>query len=208
VNNKNQQLVNAVRCILEVTAEPLSEFQLLTLLKDQGWNLPTSASDSLALFTSHFLLFNALYLIQNEYWLEHRYLEISALKIVLHEATKPSETGYSSTLLLYSNSNSLRVYYLDLSELEQATSDSVNNLLSQFWGKYIADDECAAALAVFALPKATNYTEIKKTYRRLAMRSHPDRGGDAQSFQSLNHAFGVLQQLYGCQTFGESVDKY
>ena len=197
MKNKNQQLVDAVRCLLEISIEPLSEYQLLKLLKDQGWDLSTSASDSLALFTSHFLLFNALYVLQDEYWCEQRYLEISVLKIALHEAVKPSEIKRSSISLLYSNAHSLRVYYLDLSELELATSDSVNNLLDQFWGKYLVDDERAEALALFSLPATTSYSEIKKTYRRLAMRNHPDRGGDAHAFQSLNHAFGVLQRLYG-----------
>ncbi len=90
MKNKNKQLVDAVRCLLEISIEPLSEYQLLKLLKDQGWDLPTSASDSLALFTSHFLLFNALYVLQDEYWCEQCYLEISVLKIALHEAVKPN----------------------------------------------------------------------------------------------------------------------
>jgi hypothetical protein len=186
VKNKNQQLVDAVRCLLGISIEPLSEYQLLKLLKDKGWDLPTSASDSLA-----------LYVLQDEYWCEQRYLEISVLKIALHEAVKPSEINRSSTSLLYSNAHSLRAYYLDLSELELATSDSVNNLLDQFWGKYLVDDERAEALAIFSLPATTSYSEIKKTYRRLAMRNHPDRGGDAHAFQSLNHAFVILQRLYG-----------
>jgi DnaJ-domain-containing protein 1 len=173
VKNKNQQLVDAVRCLLGASIEPLSEYQLLKLLKDQGWDLPTSASDSLALFTSHFLLFNALYVLQDEYWCEQRYLEISVLKIALHEAVKPSEINRSSTSLLYSNAHSLRAYYL-----------------------YLVDDERAEALAIFSLPATTSYSEIKKTYRRLAMRNHPDRGGDAHAFQLLNHAFGILQRLY------------
>jgi DnaJ-domain-containing protein 1 len=196
VKNKNKQLIDAVRCLLEISVEPLSEYQLLQLLKDQGWELPTHASDSLALFTSHFLLFNALYMLQDEYWNEHHYLEISALKIVLHEASQPCDQNNSSTSLLYSNAHSLRAYYLDLSQLESATKDSVNDLLDQFWGKYLADDERTEALAVFSLPVTTTYNEIKKSYRRLAMLNHPDRGGDAEGFQSINHAFGILQRLY------------
>lgn len=195
MKNKNTQLVDAVRCLLEISIEPMSEYKLLQLLKEQGWDLPTTASDSLALFTSHFLLFNALYILQDEYWCNHRYLEISALKIVLHEA-QPSDKNNSSTSLLYSNDQSLRAYYLDLSELETATSDSINNLLNQFWGKYIAADERADALAVFSLPVTTTYSDIKKSYRRLAMLHHPDRGGNATIFQSVNRAFGVLQRLY------------
>jgi hypothetical protein len=196
VKNNNNQLVDAVRCLLEISVEPLSEYQLLQLLKDQGWQLPTNASDSLVLFTSHFLLFNALYLLQDEFWRKHQYLEISALNIALHKAVKPSGKNKLSTSLLYNNDQSLREYYLDLSQLENATKDSVNDLLDQFWGKYLADDERTEALAVFSLPATTTYAEIKKSYRRLAMLNHPDRGGDMEVFQSINHAFGILQRLY------------
>jgi DnaJ-domain-containing protein 1 len=196
VKNKNTQLVDAVRCLLEISIEPMSEYQLIQLLKDQGWELPTNARDSLALFTSHFLLFNALYVLQDEYWSQHRYLEVSALKIVLHQATKTQDKNDLSTSLRYSADQSLRAYYLDLSELEAATSDSVNTLLDQFWDKYSADDERVEALSVFSLPVTTTYSDIKKSYRRLAMLHHPDRGGDAHFFQSINRAYGVLQRLY------------
>ncbi len=197
-NNKYQHLIDAVRCLLEISNESLSEYQLLQLLKEQGWELPTNADDSVALFTTHFLLFNALYRLQDEYWVGNQYLEISALKIQLHTTNDISDTDKtdSPTSLLYSTDQSLRDYYLDLSQLELATEESINNLLNQFWGKYLAIDERAEALEVLSLPVATNYQEIKKTYRRLAMLHHPDRGGDANKFQAINRAFGVLQRLY------------
>lgn len=196
MNTKSEQLIDAVRCVLEVSLEPLSEYAFLQLLSDQGWELPTTASDPLALYSSHFLLFNALYSLQDQYWLEHRYLEISALNIVLHKVITANTKSDTSTSLLYSNDKSLRDYYLDLSQLESATNESVNQLLSQFWGKYLAIDEREEALGIFGLPATTSYSEIKKAYRRLAMSSHPDRGGDVEAFQTVNRAFGILQRLY------------
>ncbi len=198
LNNKHQQLIDAVRCLLEINNYSLSEYQLLQLLKEQGWELPTHANDSVALFTSHFLLFNALYQLQDEYWALNQYLEVSALKIQLHSASNinHSDNTTMSASLLYSNDRSLREYYLDLSQLESATEESVNHLLNQFWGKYLAMDEKVEALDVLSLPVTTSYQEIKKTYRRLAMLHHPDRGGDADKFQAINRAFGVLQRLY------------
>ncbi len=129
--------------MLETNVEPVSEYQLLRLLKDRGWNLPISASDSLALFTSHFLLFNALYVLQDEYWCELRYLEISALKIVLHKAITSNEINRSSTSLLYHNAHPLRSYYLNLSECELVTRASLNNLLDLFWSRYFITTERA-----------------------------------------------------------------
>lgn len=197
-SNKQRTLIDAVRCLLEINSHSISEYRLLQLLKEQGWELPTNANDSVALFTSHFLLFNALYRLQDEYWLAHQYLEISALSIQLHKTNTINNADQldTSTSLLYHNDQSLRDYYLDLSQLETATEESVNHLLNQFWGRFLAIDEKVEALDVLSLPATTSYQEIKKTYRRLAMLHHPDRGGDANKFRAINRAFGVLQRLY------------
>ncbi len=34
--------------------------------------------------------------------------------------------------------------------------------------------------------------EIKQAYRKLAMQHHPDRGGDAEQFQKIQQAYGIL----------------
>ena len=196
--NKQQQLRDAVKCLLEINSQPLSEYQLLQLLRDQGWELPTHTNDSVALFNSHFLLFHVLYTLQQDYWASGQYLEISALNIQLHSmnvAGSPDK-DHESNAVLYRGDQSLRDYYLDLSHLETATEASVNDLLNQFWGKYLALDERVEALEVLSLPPTTSYQEIKNTYRRLAMIHHPDRGGDVATFQSINRAFGVLQRLH------------
>lgn len=34
--------------------------------------------------------------------------------------------------------------------------------------------------------------EIKKSYRKLAMKHHPDRGGDPETFKEISHAYNIL----------------
>ena len=34
--------------------------------------------------------------------------------------------------------------------------------------------------------------EIKKAYRKLSLRHHPDRGGDAEEFKKINEAYSTL----------------
>ncbi len=189
-------LIDAIHCIIDTSAEALTEYQLISTLNQQGWELTTNASDSLGLFTSHFLVFNALYQLQEKYWNQYqRYLSVTALKIEL--LPKIENDSESSCLTHYTNDAALRNYYLDFSQLEAATEVSVKKLLNQFWEHYIATDESVTALNVFSLTHPVSYKEIKQRYRVLAMQTHPDKGGDPEAFQKVNWAFGVLQRVYG-----------
>mmetsp|Transcript_5031 Transcript_5031/g.8770 ORF Transcript_5031/g.8770 Transcript_5031/m.8770 type:complete len:413 (-) Transcript_5031:1840-3078(-) len=52
--------------------------------------------------------------------------------------------------------------------------------------------------------------ELKKSYRRLAMKHHPDKGGDVEMFQEISHAFEILsdpekRQIY--DQYGEEALK-
>jgi hypothetical protein len=189
----DDSLKESIRCILDVAIEPLSEYQLIQLLNEQGWSLPTSAINSLDLFTSHFLVYNALYQLQTEYWLQQQYLEITALAIRLLPTR--SDSNQASLLTNYSAEQALRDYYLDLSHLHTATTQSVDSLLNSFWERMIASDDSSKALAVFSLSMPVTFSAVKQRYRHLAMTHHPDRGGDPARFQEINWAFGVLQKI-------------
>lgn len=43
------------------------------------------------------------------------------------------------------------------------------------------------------LPDSANADEIKKAFRSLAMKHHPDRGGDTATFQTINSAYMALE---------------
>jgi DnaJ-class molecular chaperone len=45
---------------------------------------------------------------------------------------------------------------------------------------------------LLGLPKNASDEEIKKAYRTLAMKHHPDRGGDSTTFQKIQEAYSVL----------------
>jgi len=42
------------------------------------------------------------------------------------------------------------------------------------------------------LTKDASKTEIKSAYRKLAMKHHPDKGGDPEVFKNISHAYDVL----------------
>ena len=197
-----QCLKDAIRLLLETSQTHYSEYELIRHLNEQGWSLSLDPSNSTVLFKTHFLVYHALYELQVEYWAtEQRLLDITALNIGFVES-KSCETSANKDLLngdeappSYESHQALRDYYLDLSHLEQATEESVNELLNQFWSYFVASDDKAEALAVLGLPATADVKALKQRYRTLAMEHHPDRGGEAEQFQRINWAFGVLQKV-------------
>ncbi len=53
-------------------------------------------------------------------------------------------------------------------------------------------DEIDNALNILALPKLISKEDIKKQYRYLAKKNHPDTGGDAEKMEQLNYAYKLL----------------
>ena len=45
---------------------------------------------------------------------------------------------------------------------------------------------------LLGVEKTATYDEIRKAFRKLALKNHPDRGGDKEKFQELNGAYEVL----------------
>jgi DnaJ-class molecular chaperone len=50
------------------------------------------------------------------------------------------------------------------------------------------------ALDILQLPKLVTREDIRKQYRFLAKKHHPDIGGDAQKMEQLNHAYKLLMK--------------
>jgi len=45
---------------------------------------------------------------------------------------------------------------------------------------------------LMGVEKNATMDEIKKAFRKLALKNHPDRGGDKEKFQELQNAYEVL----------------
>lgn len=188
--NKNlsisEAFILALQCEIENNPEGIGEYDLMTNLKSQGYfDFLSQPALPHELFQAHFLLFHSLYL------LSHRLLErklnllsIHTLKIQL----LPYQVG-ENTL---QEDDKLKSYYLDFNNLENTSEDDVYEMLASFWNKLNRFDNRDAALSELGLKDPVDDVVIKKEYRRLAMKYHPDRGGDTKKLQKINDALALL----------------
>jgi hypothetical protein len=182
-----EEFLDCVAGLLQQHPAGLSEHQLLRLLCDAGYLpfLGASPWEPHALFCAHFLLFHALYRLRDRSWeAQQAHLEIRPLNI-RWQAYRGGQGGLARP-------DSLRDYYLDLSNLEQTSARDVDELLAAFWVRFQRRDQRAEALMELGLSDPVDDATIKRTYRQLAMRHHPDRGGDTARLQVINAAVRAL----------------
>lgn len=178
--------------VLRAHPAGISEYDLIKLLEASGQPgfEDGHLRDSLSLFQTHFLLFHNLYRLSEQLIQGHEYrLEISPLRIQLlpqRETPNAALAGHDP----------LRAYYLDLDNLENTDATAVEELLTQFWTRFVGNDERRAALETLELKDPADWPAIKQQHRRLVMEHHPDRGGDKERLQAINAAMEVLARAH------------
>ncbi|UTV26528.1 DNA-J related domain-containing protein [Photobacterium atrarenae] len=145
------------------------------------------------LFKRNFLLMNALYQLQ-ALLLPSQWLQVQAMDIQLLE-----NTGQHHQI---DQHDPLRRYYLDWHNYHTDAA-AVKRLLSSFWSRYqryighdvpVSDSSRAEDLARLALPDDATPAQIRRQWRKLALRWHPDRpNGDADTFRQICEAWQRLQ---------------
>ena len=144
----------------------------------------------LGLFQRHFLLFHCLYRLRDTL----RFGQAGDLTIhCLGIRIIPYRDTSSAHPVSY---DPLAAYYLDMDNLKSTDEADVLRMLESFWQRFAGVDQRDEALAVIELTPPASFPEIKRQYRRLAMRWHPDRGGDSSQFQRLEWAMRVLRIAY------------
>lgn len=181
------------------TGNAYSEYELLCWLQQPEQNVfaEDALADSVSLFRCHFLLMHALYCLRERWLLEQRArLEISALRIQCH----PFHTCEHQQLAM---PDPLAQYYLNLDELRIERSD-IEALLHSFWQRFIQPvGDNTADLAILGLTQGVTLEEIRLQYRKLAMRHHPDRGGNADDFRTLQAAYLRLKERHHLKIYSQ-----
>lgn len=173
--------------LLAITPEGVTEYTLISQLNKLG--VPPYASEQgqdnlLSLFQKHFLLFHALYRLR-EHLPAGQDLHIHCLDIRLTQRPTRTDT-------LPGEHDALASYYLDLAPLYHTDANAVDALLRQGYARLVRHQHVNHAYATLALKPGSSLADIKKTYRQLAMRHHPDRGGNNEHFMEINLAFDIL----------------
>lgn len=180
-------LLEATLVELEDQDAGIKEYDLMQALKGHGFFafIDDALDSSHALFQAHFLLYHVLYLLRDKLASNQQaWLKIEALDIQLLPYWQAEDS--------LAEVDKLRAYYLDLSNLENTTAEQVSELISSFWTKFTRHENRDEALAVLGLVDPVDNKLIKSTYRRLVMKSHPDRGGNKEQLQAMNSAINIL----------------
>lgn len=169
-----------------------SEYDVLRWLQEpqQGLFSPSALQETQSMFQAHFLLMHCLYTLRQQ-WANERsaLLDISALHIQKHPWPAHSDNRQPD------QHDPLAAYYLDLQHL-QTSGDDIEQLLRSFWQRLLQPADEAADLATLELQPPTDAGEIRLQYKKLAMRHHPDRGGQPECFRDIQSAYQRLRQRY------------
>lgn len=193
ITEHNPLLKPIAAVLVECKGKAISEYQLLGRLVKQKVLDGDYARQSLSLFQAHFLTMNALYQLRQRFRQSRTAeLSVSPLAIVLQDYPKKQ---YSTTDLSMEAEEVAR-YYLDWSNFNSASEQSVDELLHSFWHVFVQQGDKQGALQTLGLKEPVSWNTIKQAYRRLVMQHHPDRDGDPRKFNEIQQAYGELRSYY------------
>lgn len=192
-----QALVATLRKLETEFVEGISEFGLISLLQAAPYHVFDSDAlrDNLTLFQCHFVLFNALYTLRDQWFDERRQvLDIHATNIQLRTEKEGCNT--------VTTDDPLRSYYLDWSHFNSTSAQDVEALINSFWERMgnpvlaVDEHDVNRAKALLDIPDESVLSKsvIKKHYHRQQHLHHPDKGGDGALAGKLSWAKQVLLQ--------------
>lgn len=188
-----EEFENTLLDHLQTLSNGTSEYDLIQHLREQDlFHLDPDellSSDSLIMFRIHFIVFHALYRLRDRVRQQARNdIDLNPVCIqLLHYR------GNDSALVEY---DALYEYYMDTDNLDNTASEDVDEMLQRFWLRLDNSERRAEALQELGLHDPVSDDVIRKQYRRLAMKHHPDRGGEREKLQRINAAVSILLNSY------------
>nr|WP_282444876.1 DNA-J related domain-containing protein [Idiomarina sp. ATCH4] len=186
-----------IEILTQILAESLeakphwTELQLIESLQSPPYEFfdKEALRDPLTLFQTHFLLFHCLYKLRERWREQQRYeLFIHTLNI----ECQPWRGGESAL----AENDPLADYYLDLNQLARTSEADVESMLDDFWqrmghssAKVGTDMPVEDAWLLMEVGPPVTRAFIKKQYRKLVHKYHPDKGGSVAKMQQVQKAY-------------------
>lgn len=175
-----------------------SEYELLSEFGEHPALVAHDRNDSLGLFQKHFVMMHVLYSLRSLLLAAGEgTLEISPTKISLRKTQLKQDT---TELSVDFDDTKLDEYYSDFTNIFKEDEASVDNMLAGFWKRYAEDQayrrmDVNASMTLFQLNDDFTMQDLRKRFRVLAQKLHPDKGGDAEAFNELQDAYACLVAL-------------
>ena len=185
----------------------ISEFELISQLKKPPYQVfnERALDNSVALFTTHFVLFHALYRLR-EQWRNSQVgeLDIHTTNIVLKPLTTAVNHSEQGCCQALDERDALALYYLNWDNLKNTGEADIDALLNSFWERMFAKppgetkDVISRCHRILNLPpnEDVSFSILKAHYRRRLLKVHPDKGGSQKAAQEVINAYQQLLIYY------------
>ncbi|MEZ8140917.1 molecular chaperone DnaJ [Enterovibrio norvegicus FF-33] len=189
-------LIWPILSVLEASNESWKVHYLMAELQKNTIMDHLDDDPQLDLFKRNFLIMNALYQLQ-ETLLPNQWLQVESMDIRL--MWRGAGSGFVQHEV--NRDDPLREYYMDWKNYDAQTED-VRELLKSFWKRYQQHvGHCSEttverrnALKALGLSDTASNLEIRRQWRKMALKWHPDRPeGDAATFRTMCEAWQSLR---------------
>jgi len=208
------QSVKSIAEYLISAQQPVPETQLMKFAFSSD-DLP---HEQYELYRKHFLLYNRLYIIQEEYGKNSFYLHLHPLRIRLIETVGgcsyyyPDEGGFCGQLprlnaycehhhmrsdIRFPVYDCMRAFYLDIKNIEWPEFEKIEHVRKgiMLYSAGITDIKKALQFMGFSCDFPGGY-RIRKRYRELARKYHPDASGNIDNMKQLNEYYELLKKVF------------
>lgn len=177
-------------------------------------------TEPLALYRNHFLLFFLLYNLQDDFLKENKYLHIHFMRVILLDYPENNECGFfdehtlsfckditlnGKTYCKFHSEKtggwqleelSAKYFYLDKRNYFQLSEETARAFIKGSWELLSHTRKYVEALKVFDLPRSSDLSIIKRKFKQLAKKYHPDKSSDFHDkFVEINNAYHLLLRV-------------
>lgn len=209
--------MDALKAFLEGLTEPCYEATLLRIVFPDA---AITGADPLMLFQNHFLLFNRLYALQEDYRARSKYLHIHFMRTFLFDVPPPGRCRFfEESLMRFCDAGcdgegdfcpfhrekadqhalevlSERWFYKDPANFHSLDADTAEKFMNGAWELLRHYDAVKQGFKTLDLPETATPEMIRRRFRQLAKDCHPDTGErDAGEFIRINNAYRLLMRL-------------